>query len=56
MPMLRSRLCDYNDAYILASGTITINGARKNDATRRLDGRNKRVTFKNCAPFTDWIS
>ena len=56
MSMLRSSLCDYNDAYILASGTITINGARKNDATRRLDGRNKRVTFKNCAPFTDWIS
>ena len=25
--MLRSRLCDYNDAYILVSGIITITGA-----------------------------
>ena len=56
MPMLRSRLCDYNDAYILASGTITITRARKDDATRRLEGRNERVIFKYCAPFTDRIS
>ena len=25
-------------------------------ATRQADKRNKRVTFKNCAPFTDCIS
>ena len=24
--MLRSSLCDYSDAYILVSGTVTING------------------------------
>ena len=56
MPMLRSRLYDYNDAYILASETITITGARKDDATRRLEERNKRVIFKYCTPFTDRIS
>ena len=56
MAMLRSRLCHYNDAYILASGTITITGARKDDATRRLEGRNKRAIFKYCASFTDRIS
>ena len=54
--MLRSRLCDYSDAYILVSGTITITGAGADDAAKRLDERNKGVIFKNCAPFTDSIS
>ena len=50
--MLRSSLCDYSDAYILVSETITITGA----GARRLDEINKRVMFKNCAPFTDCLS
>ena len=50
--MLRSSLCDYSDAYILVSETITITGA----GARRLDEINKRVMSKNCAPFTDCIS
>ena len=54
--MLRSILCDYSDAYILVSGTITITGAENNDAARRLDERNKGVIFKNWAPFNDCIS
>ena len=39
--MLRSSLCDYSDAYILVSGTITITGAGADDAAKRLDERNK---------------
>ena len=54
--MLRSSLCDYSDTYILKSGTITITGAVADDAAKQLDERNKRVVFKNCAPFTDCIS
>ena len=54
--MLGSSLCDYSDAYILISGTITITGAGNDDAVRRLDERNKGVIFKNFAPFTDCIS
>ena len=54
--MLRSSLCGYIDAYIFVSGTITITGARNDDAMRRLDERSKGVVFKNCAPFTDCIS
>ena len=54
--MLRSSLCDYSDAYIFVSGTITITGAGVDDAAKRLDERNKGVIFKNCAPFTDCIS
>ena len=50
--MLRLSLCDYSDAYILVSGTITITGAGNDDAARRLDKRNKGV---NCASFTDCI-
>ena len=41
--------------YILVPGTITITGAGVDDAAKRLNKRNKGVTFKNCAPFTDCI-
>ena len=54
--MLRSNLFDYADAYILVKGTITITGAGDDDAAKRLDERNKGIIFKNCAPFTKWIS
>ena len=54
--MLRTSLCDYSDAYILVSGTITISGAGNDDAVRQLDERNKGVMFKNCMAFTDCIS
>ena len=54
--MLRSNLSDYADAYILLNGTITITGAGNDDASKRLDERNKGVIFKNCAPFTKCIS
>ena len=52
--MLRSSLCDYSDTYILVKGNITVNnagaaGAAANDI-------NKKVIFKNCAPFTSCIS
>ena len=32
--MLRSSLYDYNDAYILVNGTITITGAENDHAAR----------------------
>ena len=54
--MLRTSLCDYNDANILVGGTITIIVVGYNDVVRRLDKRNKGVIFKNWAPFTDCIS
>ena len=53
--MLRLGLCDYSDACILVSETMTVTGAGADDATKRLDERNKRVIFKNCAPVTDYI-
>ena len=54
--MLRSNLCDYEDSYILVKGTITITGEGDNAAAERADERDKGVTFKNCAPFTKYIS
>ena len=47
--MLRYDLCDFNDAYIVEKGTITV--------TNR-DGakRNKSVAFKNNAPFINCSS
>ena len=47
--MLRSNLWDYSDAYIIVKGTITV--VRPNNAKR-----NKAVTFKNNAPFINFIS
>ena len=54
--MLKSSLCDYSDAYILVKGTITINGRGADAAAREADERDKGVSFKNCAPFINWIS
>ena len=51
--MIRSELCDYRDSYVLVSGTITITRAGDDAAARTADKRNKRVIFKNCAPFTN---
>ena len=52
--MIRSNLCDYSDAYILAMGIITfLNTA---DAGVVVDNTNKKVLFKNCAPFTNCIT
>ena len=53
---LRSNLCDYADSHILVKGTITITGAGDDAAARRADGKNKGLTFKNCAPSTKCIS
>ena len=54
--MLKSNLCDYSDAYILAKGTITITGAGADVAARQADERDNGVAFKNCASFTNCIS
>ena len=51
--MLRSSLCDCSDAYMLVKGNITVNNTGKASAPTN---RNKKVIFKNCAPFTSGIS
>ena len=53
--MLRTTWCDYSNAYVLLSRTITITGAGNDDAARQLDEINKGVISKNCVPFTDCI-
>ena len=52
--MLRSSLCDCSDAYILVKGNITVNNTA--DAGAAANNTNKKVIFKNCAPFTNCIS
>ena len=52
--MLRSSLCDYSDAYILVKGNITVNNTATDGAAA--NNTNKKVIFKNCAPFTNCIS
>ena len=45
--ILRSILCDYSDAYILVKGNIIAN----NNAGAGANNINKKIIFKNCAPF-----
>ena len=52
--MLRSSLCDYSDAYILVKRSKTVNNTAAADADA--NNANKKVIFKNCAPYTDCIS
>ena len=52
--MLKSSLCDYSGAYILVKGTISvINTAAQGAAA---NNTNKKVIFRNCAPFNNCIS
>ena len=50
--MLKSSLCDYSDADIIAGGTIKV-------APQAGDNKNnvhKKEVYKKCATFTDYIS
>ena len=48
--MLRSDLCNFNDAYIVVEGDITLEGNKDANKT------NKSLVFKNNAPFIKCIS
>ena len=54
--MLKSSLCDYSDAYVLAKGTITNTRNETDDAAKQTDKENNEVILKNCAPVTKYIS
>ena len=51
--MLRSSLCNYSDAYIIASATVTV----RNTAVAGVVASNrKNKIIKNYASFTNWRS
>ena len=51
--ILKPSLCDYSDAHILVKGAITVS----NTGTAAVpNNRNKKLIFKNCAPFANCIS
>ena len=52
--MLKSSLCNYSDAYILVKVTISVTNTAAQGAAS--NNTNKKVIFKNCAPFTNCIS
>ena len=56
-PILRSRLCDYSDAYILVKGSITVTAPGvNNNANNIRDKRNRPLILKNNAPFVSCIT
>ena len=50
--MLKSNLCDYGDAYVLVSRTITV----PNTGTAANSNNRKNLIIKNCASLTECIS
>ena len=52
--VLKSSLWDYSDAYILVTGTITVEDTSAAGAAA--NNTNKKVILKNCAPFSKCIS
>ena len=52
--MKRSNLHDYSDAYILVKETITVPNMAAAGVV--VNNTNKKVIFKNCAPFTNVIT
>ena len=48
--MLRSSLCDYSDVYIFIKRNIGVENTTAQCQAN--NGANKKVIFKNCAPFT----
>ena len=53
-PKIRSDLCDYVDAYILVSGTITVTANAGENNIR--DIKNRPLILKNNAPFVSSIT
>ena len=51
--MIKSSLCDYSDAYILVKGTKTVDYTSAAGAVA--NNTNKKLIFKNCAPFPNCI-
>ena len=52
--VIRSNLCDYSDTYLHVKWTITAPNPAAQGAAP--NNRNKKVIFKNCAPFTNCIN
>ena len=52
--MIRSSICEYIDAYILVTGTITVPNTAAAGAA--VNNTNKKIIFRNCPPFTDCIT
>ena len=52
--MLSSILCGYNDVHIRVKASITVPNTADQGAA--LNNTNKKVLFKNCPPFTSFIS
>ena len=48
--MIRSNLCDYNDAYILVSGPLTM---METEVMMLQKEQMKEVIFKTCGPFIE---
>ena len=52
--MQNSSLCDFNDAYILLSGTITVVGVGADDAARAADRNNKHYTKNHISQVLEY--
>ena len=51
--MIRLNLCDYSDTYIYVKRTTTVTNTGTAAVPNSID---KNVIFRNCAPFTNFLS
>ena len=54
--MLNSKLCDYSNACVLVTGSITVAGNGDVGGVKRADERIKDAIFNNCTSFREFIS
>lgn len=54
--MLNSKLCDYSNACVLVTGSITVAGNGDVGGVKRADERIKDAIFNKCTPFREFIS
>ena len=52
--MIRSNLCHYRDAYMHVKATITV--PKTAAASAHANNTNKKLIFKKCAPFNNYLS
>ena len=52
--LIRSNFCDHSDAYIHVKGTIAVPNTV--GVSTAVNNANKKIVFKNCAPFTNCMS
>ena len=56
IPILKASFCDYSKTNSFVKEAVEITGKGKNEKAISVGRIDKYITFKTCAPFTNWIT